>query len=95
MTPQKETAEKSPGKIPTIQDFIDNTPTDLLDKEMCKDAYYESTVKKLCIKFAKMHVQAALQAAANKTTYGMLVVPLFTEEQQKSILNAYPDELIK
>lgn len=44
---------------------------------------------------AKFHVEAALKAASEEKTHGMLVVPMFNEEQQKAILNAYPKENIK
>lgn len=49
----------------------------------------------LMVEFAKIKVESALQSAANQKTYGMLVIPLFNEEQQKSILNAYPYEKIQ
>ena len=49
----------------------------------------------MMIEFAKLHVQAALKSAADEKTYGMLVVPIFNEEQQKYILNSYPLTNIK
>lgn len=51
--------------------------------------------KKRLIEFAKLHVEAALKTASKKTTYGMLVVPLFNEDQREVILNSYPLENIK
>jgi hypothetical protein len=52
-------------------------------------------VSEYAIEFAKLHAEQALKAVSKRTTYGMLVVPLFNEEQIKSILNAYPPENIK
>lgn len=51
--------------------------------------------EEMLIKFAQMHVQNALKEASKLKTYGMLVIPLFNEEQQASILNAYSLENIK
>jgi hypothetical protein len=47
------------------------------------------------IEFAKMHVREALKRASQLKTYGMMVVPLFSEYQIEAILNCYPDNLIK
>jgi len=45
--------------------------------------------------YAKMHVEAALKEASKQKTHGMMVVPLFNEEQQNSILKSYPLTNIK
>jgi len=73
------------NNIPTAEEFAIETMqgTDLQE------------IERALIGFAKLHVEAALKAAAAQKTYGMMVVPLFNDEQQKAILNAYPLTNIK
>jgi hypothetical protein len=73
------------NNIPTAEEFaLENMQgTDLQE------------IERALIEFAKLHVQSALEAAAVEKTYGMMVVPLFNDEQQKAILNAYPLTNIK
>ena len=57
-------------------------------------AYPSTYCHQKMIEFAQLHTEAALKAASESKTYGMLVIPLFNEEQKSSILNAYPKENI-
>lgn len=59
------------------------------------DAHDSDDAVVMMIDFAKMHVEAALKAASEKKTHGMLVVPLFNEHQRDAIVNSYPLENIK
>ena len=92
------------NKIPTAEEFIQqyaiwtvqdspDTMTTVIDKADCLEAMIE---------YAKLHVKAALEAAADKAT----VTPIDHEEisegsfrpiwgvDDDSILNAYPENLI-
>lgn len=68
------------NKIPTAEEF-------LLDFELGNTGKVDiEDAKEALIEFTKLHVQAALQSASTfADTYKM----------EQSILNAYPDELIK
>jgi|694.fasta_scaffold06104_22 hypothetical protein len=72
-------------KIPTAEEFI---------KEAQSNPSKGWTARKLMIEFAKLHVEAALKAAAEnvQTNY------FYTEDDpidKDSILNSYPPNLIK
>jgi hypothetical protein len=69
--------------IPTAEEFCQSNS--LVDKYGKAD----KLVAEAMIEFAKLHVEAALKKASKQKTHGMMVVSLFNEEQQKSILNAY------
>jgi hypothetical protein len=74
--------------IPTAKEFLES-------KEFPGDIDYGRTDKWM-IEFAKLHVQAALKAAANNVEiqydYWDGVKEAYVSE--KSILNAYPDNFI-
>ncbi len=86
-------------KTPTVEEFLNETVDgnsiygDLLKNK--GDVFYEDDVKKAMIEFAKLHVEAALNFASQVKTHGLLVVPMFNDEQQKAILNSYPLDNIK
>jgi hypothetical protein len=82
------------SKIPTADEFQRNYSIEYYD-EGGYQGVEEEEVSKMLIDFAKLHIEAALKVATAKKTYGMMVVPLFNDEQQKAILNAYPLENIK
>lgn len=69
-------------KIPTAEEFVSSYSPDTRDQ-----------VPEMLIEFAKLHVKAALEAAAEnaETTeyYGALII------DDESILSAYPEENIK
>jgi hypothetical protein len=69
------------------------TAKELFDKMLTENDEVTST--EMMIEFAKLHVESALKGVSEKKTQGMLVVPLFNEEQIKEILNSYPLENIK
>ena len=84
--------------IPTAEEFI----TTLNQKEGDQDwfqwkenFYLKEYIKGAMIEFAKLHVEAALKEASEKAYFrdsnGFVCT---TEENKKSILNAYPLENI-
>ena len=80
----------SNNKIPTTEDFIVNS------KPGNNDEWISFTeVQTLMIKFAKLHVKAALEAALEDSPHGSSTdIPSY-EDMKESILNAYPLDLIK
>jgi len=70
-------------KPPTVEEFLkgENLPTDILSGD---DISYAM------IEFAKLHVQAALEAALEDSPYGSSTdIPSY-EDMKEAILNAYP-----
>ncbi len=65
--------------IPTAEEFLHNKGFDML--------FDGDKITSKMIEFAKLHVKAALEAAANQT--------LPTEYHKKLILTSYPLEKIK
>lgn len=76
-------------KIPTAEEFLPETQIwDLTTKE--KEVVYNSLRD-----FAKLHVKAALKAAAENAEFGTVDSAEEYLECKESILNAYPENLIK
>lgn len=93
------------NEIPTAEEFLQNHHqishfyNDETDKMCC----FSDDVHKAMIEFAKLHVKAALEKAAENAT----VTPIDHEEisegsfrpiwgvDENSILEAYPEDLIK
>lgn len=72
-------------KIPTAVKYFN-------DHRLDSDTSYSS----MMIEFAKLHVQAALEAAAKgEISLSQSSTLGFNQEQKNSILNAYPLENIK
>lgn len=86
-------------EIPIAEEFLnENVDGNCIYDDLLKhrgDVFYEDDVKKAMIEFAKLHVEAALNFASLVKTHGLLVVPMFNDEQQKAILNSYSLENIK
>jgi len=94
------------NNIPTAEEFLNNTQEgnsiwgDLLKDK--GDVFYAEDVKIAMIEFAKLHVQAALEAASEKADlkdyeeyqYGGGYITK-QEIDKDSILNSYPLENIK
>lgn len=95
------------NKIPTAEEFSNNNP-DFFDKEEVR--HYD--IIKGLIEFTKLHVQAALEAAAenslvkcranyapfkeaSRDSFGFLESDETVKVDRDSILNAYPEHLIK
>ena len=81
------------SKIPTAKEFFEERHYQGYPQhELNHDSFRLDTLHKTMIEFAKLHVKAALKAAATKA---------FAERDwdwivnKDSILHAYPDELIK
>lgn len=80
-------------QVPTVKELIDKIDEDFYKK----NSYYlsisnpEKFAKTIAIKFAKLHVEAALKAATEKgkTSNGTSIV------LKDSVLNSYPLENIK
>ena len=88
--------------VPTAEEFMSNVGT-TISPVSGLETYLRADFKDGLIKFARLHVKAALEAAADKST----VTPIDHEEisegsfrpiwgvDDNSILNAYPDERIQ
>jgi len=73
------------NKIPTAEEFLDNN--------RCFDEANNTHLKEVMIKFAKLHVKAALEAV--KTNINVDIdefgnVKGYDDEMYQSILNSYP-----
>jgi len=73
-------------KLPTAKDFLKNKLT------YCE---YKDVVYKEMIEFAKLHVEAALKAAAENADTRLIIYTDDEEIDKSSILNAYPLTNIK
>jgi hypothetical protein len=86
---------KTMEELPTAEEFA---------KEYLKECYNDQcnpsdfyNIAQLCIRFAKLHVKAALKAASENACtidieWGLGV---YTEVDKETILSAYPPEKIK
>jgi len=90
-------------EILTIEDFISKCHTGFVET-VCKgnyEAYLDpDDVKNQMIAFAKYHVNKALEYANNNAELEIIHIDELTNEpiygiDSKSILNAYPEHLIK
>lgn len=85
------------NKMPTAEEFIKSTEL-VVKFDNTQGCILEEELPSLFIKFAKLHVKAALEAAFVKIkedameTYGSDVPDCWSDS---SILNAYPENLIK
>lgn len=82
-------------KIPTAKEMHEKMNKDLdealfIDKEKWKD---RDPIQEVLIEFAKLHVQAALEAAAENAQ--ILERDLYDDVDKESILTAYSLENIK
>lgn len=75
------------NKLPTAQEFYTNYKTDL--------PYGGVPVSELMTEFTKLHVKAALEAAADNAILGTVEDNDEYLKCKLSILNAYPESLIK
>jgi len=75
------------GKIPTAEDFIKTSRefNDMWNDSRGSGSGYENNIKNGLITFAKLHVQAALEAACDKLVdqrgpgHGMIVLDSYPE----------------
>jgi len=75
------------SKIPTAEEFIKGKSNDF-DTQKRVDTFFPPTVERLCIQFAKLHVEEALKAASEKVESRNFI-------EKETILNAYPLDDIK
>ncbi len=73
--------------IPNAEEFIDK------NRDISTDFDYETS--RLLIGFAKLHVKAALENAANSASITPIMRECDCEISKTSILNAYPESNIK
>ena len=85
------------SKIPTAEDFFFDFP----GLPVYIESYSPEDFSKILIEFAKLHVKAALEAAANNVEVSIeLSNPYdpeseYAEVNKQSILSAYPESNIK
>jgi len=92
-------------KIPTAEDFISNNNYSFIETlpgnmEAC---ILKEDISKIMIKFAKLHVKAAIKSVAEKTVftyklshdYEDLKAGFYFVAPREFILTAYPEENIK
>lgn len=76
------------NKVPIAEEFL-----------LIKTGAISRSITDAMIEFAKLHVKAALEAAAESAVANFICYPRDViddlEVDRDSILNAYPDELIK
>lgn len=77
------------SKIPTADEFLEKN----IDYDLPQDCYND--VERAMIEFAKIHVEAALKAAASDAYTKDVPFSNDVEVDQESILTAYPSENIK
>jgi hypothetical protein len=77
------------NKIPTAEEFLKDKLSEIHEKEIFEDLLqkmFTVDVSEVMIEFAKLHVEAALNAACESEGYDI---------DENSILNAYPLTNIK
>ena len=72
-------------KIPTAEEWLTSFGAD------SDDMFYKHSVEEAMIKFAKLHVEAALKAASESKSNGTEGYKIYKD----SVLSAYPLTLIK
>jgi hypothetical protein len=85
------------NKIPTAEEFLQQSPLshyydDKTDRMVC----FDDEVKTAMIEFAKLHVKAALEAAANSNFFKFdSMAECNCDSDINAILTAYPEHLIQ
>lgn len=75
------------NKIPTAEEFVREDWVEL--------PYKWEDIKDLLIRFAQLHVEAALKSAAESEEYYGNESIRFNKSQREQILNAYPEENVR
>ncbi len=84
-------------KVPTAEDFLQDhlEISHFYDDKTQNMVCYSDDVQKAMIEFAKIHVEAALKAAASDAHTKDVPFTDDVEVDKESILTAYPSENIK
>jgi len=81
------------NNIPTAKNFLKENANEITYEE--GEMFAADVTPYMLITFAKMHVQAALKSALENVKVSCDSSDIFQSINEKSILNAYPENLIK